>query len=316
MKTEIHRLGIIGTGRIARRFVPEARTVEGVDVTAVYNPRISSAQKFAEELNVDFYTDDINVFLEKVDGVYIAAPHETHVDYSRKMMEAGKHVLCEKPMGFKTKDIEELYCLSKEKNVVLMEGIKTAYCPGFQALLDIVNSKKIGTVIDVEACFTKLVPENSRELSSEVYAGSLYELGSYVLLPILKILGEDYQSVAFWKKYDVQEVDVYTKIYFDYGHATATGKVGLGVKSEGELIISGTKGYIRVLAPWWLTKHIEVHYEDPNATEFYEYPFEKDGLRYEVKAFLDKINERKKGETLTLKESAWLAGILERNYHE
>ena len=108
MKTEIHRLGIIGTGRIARRFVPEARTVEGVDVTAVYNPRISSAQKFAEELNVDFYTDDINVFLEKVDGVYIAAPHETHVDYSRKMMEAGKHVLSEIPAVHSMEDIKNL----------------------------------------------------------------------------------------------------------------------------------------------------------------------------------------------------------------
>lgn len=310
MKKKIYCLGIIGTGRIAHRFVPEARTVDGVEITAVYNPRLSSAEKFATEHNIGFYTDDIESFIKEVDAVYIAAPHENHVDYCKYMLLNKKHVLCEKPMAFSKDEINELAVLAERQGCILMEALKTAYCPGFIALLDVIKSGKIGEVIDVEACFTKLVPESSRELTSEIYAGSFMELGSYVLLPILKILGENPKKINFWSKYNDNNVDLYTKVYFDYGGAIATGKVGLGVKSEGELIISGTKGYIRVPAPWWLTRKIEVHYEDANATDYYEYSFEKDGLRYEIKAFLDRINQENRDTGVTLEESAQIAEIM------
>lgn len=310
MKKSLYRLGIIGTGRIAHRFVPEARTIDGIHVAAVYNPRLSSAQKFAEELKVEFSTDDIKTFLDKVDAVYIASPHETHVDYARKMIEAGKHVLCEKPMAFSAKEVEELFVLAEKNNLVLMEGLKTAYCPGFQALLEIVGSGKIGQVVDVEACFTKLVPETAREFTSETSAGSFYELGSYVLLPILKILGAAPKDVRFWNKCNGNGVDVYTKVYFDYGEATATGKVGLGVKSEGELIVSGTNGYVKVPAPWWLTKCIEVHYEDVSKTEVYDFPYEGQGLRYEIKEFVKRM-ESGIGTYLGEEESIWISDKME-----
>jgi len=133
-----------------------------------------------------------------------------------------------------------------------------------------------------------------------------------VLLPILKLLGTDVKDVRFWSRRNDCGVDIYTKIYFDYGKATATGKVGLGAKSEGELIITGTRGYIKVPAPWWLTKKIEVHFEDPNATEYFEYPFEKDGLRYEVKACLECIKGEKTVLEMGLEESIWIAEIMER----
>ena len=74
MDKKVYRVGIIGTGRIAHRFVPEARTVEGIEVVAVYNPRITSAVKFAEELNIAYATDDIECFMEKVDADAKAQP--------------------------------------------------------------------------------------------------------------------------------------------------------------------------------------------------------------------------------------------------
>lgn len=310
MNRVIHRIGIIGTGRITHRFVPEARTVDGIHVVAVYNPRLSSAQKFAEELNIEFSTDNMNSFLDKVDAVYIASPHETHVEYARRMLDAGKHVLCEKPMSFSERAVEELFALAHEKNLVLMEGLKTAYCPGFIGIQEMVRRGEIGEVVDVEACFTKLVPEDSRELTSEKSAGSFYELGSYVLLPIMKVLGTNPENIRFWSKRNERGVDIYTKVYLDYGNTTATGKVGLGVKSEGELIISGTKGYIRVPAPWWLTKKVEIHYENPNATNYFEYPFEKDGLRYEIQAFKNQMNGAKVDGGVSIEESAWIAEVL------
>jgi len=91
-------LGIIGCGRIARRFVPEARFVSGVIVDWVFNPNKKSAETFAEKFELGFATDDWNAFIQNVDAVYIASPHETHYMYAKSALEAGKHVLCEKPL--------------------------------------------------------------------------------------------------------------------------------------------------------------------------------------------------------------------------
>ncbi len=315
MQTKQYRLGIIGTGRIAHRFVPEARVVDGVEVTAVYNPRISSAEKFAEELNIDIFTDDIEAFIEKVDAVYIATPHEIHVDYCRQMLLAKKHVLCEKPMSFSEADAVELFALAQQQECVLMEGIKTAYCPGFQALLEMVRSGKIGEVVDVEACFTRLTKSNVRELWDTQYGGSFTEFGSYTLLPIVKLLGTKDVGTHIWSRKGKTGVDVYTKTFFDYGNATALAKTGLAVKSEGQLLIAGTKGYILVPSPWWLTKYFEVRYEDPNKIEKYEFPYEGQGLRYEIKEFVKQMNglcDRADIQpSVTADESIWFAKKME-----
>ncbi len=79
----IIRIGIIGTGRIAERFVPEAKYVSGITVQSVYNPHINSARNFAEGFELDLYSDDIERFLKSVDAVYIASPHETHYEYAK-----------------------------------------------------------------------------------------------------------------------------------------------------------------------------------------------------------------------------------------
>lgn len=317
MNIKEYRIGIIGTGRIAHRFVPEARVVEGVEITAVYNPRISSAEKFAKELNIEFFTDDIHVFLQQVDAVYIATPHETHVGYCRQMLLAKKHVLCEKPMAFSETDAKQLFELARKQDCVLMEGIKTAYCPGFQALIEIVHSGKIGEVVDVEACFTRLTQSNVRELWDMQYGGSFTEFGSYTLLPIVKLLGTNDIRSNLWSQKGKTGVDIYTKTFFDYGNATALAKTGLAVKSEGQLVIAGTKGYILVPSPWWLTKYFEVRYEDPNKIEKYKFPYEGQGLRYEIKEFVSQIcsrDEQYEKMSLTPEESVWIAKKMEEYF--
>ena len=86
------------------------------------------------------YTDNYDEFLEKIDAIYIASTHETHYEYAKKALKKGKHVLCEKPLAFTRVESIELYDLAKEQGVVLMEAIKAAYCPGFQQLLNVVQS--------------------------------------------------------------------------------------------------------------------------------------------------------------------------------
>ena len=310
-KTSIQRIGIVGTGRIANRFIPEAMLVSGVNTQSVYNPHVKKAQLFANKWGIDAY-ENLGEFYDSLDIVYIASPHETHYKYIKQALEYGKHVLCEKPMCLSKAQSEEVFELAKEKNLVLFEGIKTAYCPGFIKLLGIACGGAIGNVKDVEACFTKLEDDNNRELKDTKYGGSFTELGSYCLLPILKIYGHDYEDIRFETICDANGIDIYTKAYLRYPNGLATVKCGLGVKSEGNLLISGTMGYITAEAPWWKTNYFEIHREKPDDVERFSERFLGDGLRYEISDLLSKINgDRKKDFKLTRGDSVAMAGIME-----
>lgn len=328
------QLGMIGTGRIAKRFVQECLEVPYVKLCAIYNPHDGSSQRFAIENNLCdcMATTDMEAFLDKIDAVYIAAPHGTHFDYAKLALEQEKHVLCEKPMCLRGDEAIELYQMARGKGLVLMEAIKTAYCPGFQESVKLAQSGKIGTVHDVEACFSKIGLSALREVWDIETGGSYTELGTYVLLPIVKLMGVESKESHFWSLPARTGVDSYTKATITYDCGIATVKTGLGVKSEGQLIIAGSNGYILVPSPWWLTKRVEIHYEDPTKVEVYEYPFEGSGLRYEIASFVKKVlalmkmQERYKSDAkilpviwnhvmqidgVTPEESIWLARQME-----
>lgn len=311
-KRHIQSIGIIGTGRIANRFIKEARSVSGVNVQSVYNPHPNSVAAFAEKWDINPYSD-LEEFYKGIDFVYIASPHETHYEYIKTSLEHGKNVLCEKPMTMKKSEAEEVFTIAKEKNLILMEGIKTAYCPGFHRLLGVAHSGKIGSIRNVEACFTKLEDPKHRELVDTEYGGSFLELGSYVMLPIFKLFSEDYTDLKFDTIKGDNGLDLFTRASFKFSTGLATATVGLGVKSEGRLLISGTKGYILVTAPWWKTKYFEVHYEDPNDVEKYSESFLGDGLRYEINDFLLQLTDKGRNDfKLTRAESISMASAMEQ----
>ncbi|BBF44131.1 glycerol-3-phosphate cytidylyltransferase [Lachnospiraceae bacterium KM106-2] len=309
---QIQKVGIIGTGRIANRFMPEVKLVSGISVHGVYNPNKESAIKFANKWEIDPY-EDVNEFFNAVDAVYIATPHATHYGYVKKALQKGKHVLCEKPMALKREQVEELYQYANENDLILFEGIKTAYCPGFDKLLSIACSGTIGRISYIDACFTKLESPSTRELTDEIYGGSFIELGSYCLLPIIKLFGDQYEDIQFDSIRESNNLDIFTKASLKYANRIATVTCGLGVKSEGRLLIGGTKGYIVAEAPWWKTSYFEVHYEDPSEVEKYSERFLGDGLRYEIRDFLNMINGCNKSKfKLTRSDSIVLADIMEQ----
>ncbi len=311
-ETSIKRIGIIGTGRIANRFIPEAALVSGVNTQCVYNPHFKSAELFANRWGIDAY-GDIDEFYNSADIIYIASPHETHYGYIKQALEHGKHVLCEKPMCLSRKQSEELFEYAKEKNLILFEGIKTAYCPGFTKLLGIACSGVIGNVRGVESCFTKLEDEDKRELKDTRYGGSFTELGSYCLLPILKILGYDYEELRFDTIKDSRGIDIFTKAHLKYSNGLSTATCGLGVKSDGKLLVLGTRGYIIAEAPWWKTSYFEIHLENSNDVERFSERFLGDGLRYEICDLLSMINgDTKRDFKLTRGDSEAIAGIMEK----
>lgn len=310
----IIRLGVIGSGRIAKRFVPEVKYVSGINTEIVFNPHIESAQRLAESNELDKYTDDLNEFYENTDAVYIASPHNTHYEYIKGALNHGKHVLCEKPMVLKKAEAVELFQLAKEKNLVLMEALKTAYCPGFIELVSNARSGLLGKICDVEAAFTKLVPQsNAREYDIEENGGSFTELGSYPLLAIIKTLGIKYEDVKFYSFVDHNGVDLYTKALIIYPNAVATIKVGLGVKTEGNLVISGTNGYILAESPWWITKSFEICFENRENNEKHYARYLGQGLRYEISAFVSLIHGQNKYKGyVSYKESIALAEIMQK----
>ncbi len=308
----IQRIGIIGSGRIAQRFIPEAKLVSGITTQGVFNPHIESALQFAEKWEINAY-QSLEEFYEAVDAVYVASPHETHYGYIKSALEHGKHVLCEKPMVLQSGQAEELFAYAKEKNLVLVEGIKTAYCPGFANLLGVACSGLIGSVRNIETCFTKLEDPANRELTDLRYGGSFTELGSHVMLPIIKLFGKEYEQLDFHSVKDERGLDLFTRASFKYPNGIATATCGLGVKSEGRLLIAGTKGYIVAEAPWWKTQYFEVHYEDPGKVDKFSDRFLGDGLRYEISDFLSMINGSNASEfKLTRGESIAMAGIIEK----
>lgn len=309
---KIVRIGIVGTGRIAPRFVAESKYVSGLTIEYAFNPDRKSAEAFEKNEKIKCMNEDYESFLEKVDAVYIASPNETHYEYARKAVQAGKHVLSEKPLSFTRKESEELYKEAKRKQVVLMEAVKAAYCPGFLQLINVAKSGKIGEIIDVEASFTRLANLDSRERRDALYGGAFLEFGPSVLLPVLKLLGVNYEKVDFESLYDENGVDIYTKVNIRYPKGFATIKTGVGVKSEGQLVVSGTKGYIIAPSPWWLMKQFDVRYEDSSMIEHFEPRFQGDGLRYEISDFVSKINGTdKKDYKLTAEESVFMSEFIE-----
>lgn len=309
----IVRLGIIGSGRIARRFIPESKYVSGLSIEGVYNPHIASARAFVDEFELGFATDKVEELYNRVDAINIAAPHVTHYAYAKDALLHGKHVLCEKPMVLSKMQAEELFAIAKEKNLVLMEAIKTAHTPGFIRLLSMAKSGVIGEIRDVEACFTRLTPSKFRELTDLEAGGSFTEFGTYSILPIIKLLGTKFDDVRFESFFAPNGLDTYTKAYFKYPNAIATAKTGLKVKSEGQLLISGTNGYILVESPWWKTAGFEVCYENTAENEKVYTKFLGDGLRYELSDFVTTINGSKnEGYKLTDDESVAMADIMER----
>ncbi len=308
------RVGIIGCGRVAKRFPSEADVVNGVKIVATYDINQSAAENLtscAEGVKSCSSTEEL---YKAVDAVYIATPHLSHYQHIKDSLLAGKHVLCETPMVLKGEEAKELFALAEEKGVILMEANKTAHCPAFNHLMVMIKSGVIGEVVDIEASLSKLWNDQKslREFDPKQAGGSLYELGSYPLLPIIRLLGCQYENLNLYSRMK-DGVDMYTKGVMRYPHAVCSFKVGLGVKTEGDLVISGTKGYAYVSAPWWKTDYFELRYEDQNKNQKYFYKWDGAGLRYEIQEFISCIlNKRFSTSRLRRRESICMAEVMEQ----
>lgn len=306
------KVGIVGTGRIAERFVPESEYVSYVKVYGVYDIDSFKACDFADRHGILNIYQSYEEMLEHVDAVYVATPHLSHYGLTRQAIQQKKHVLCETPLVLNGLQAKELYHLAEENGVVLIEANKTAHSPAFNHLITMIKSGVIGDVVDVSASESKLWGDKfTRELDPEQAGGSMYEMGSYPLLPILKLMGIGYTNINFYSKMK-DGIDVYTRGVLRYPHGVCSFQLGMGVKTEGNLVVAGTKGYAYVPSPWWLTDYYEFRFEDQNQNKKHFYKWDGAGLRYEIQEFISCIfNHRFSTARLRRRESIAMAEIMQ-----
>jgi predicted dehydrogenase len=305
-------IGVVGAGRIAQRFVPEASFVSYVKVNGVCDIDDSQAYSFAYKHKLARVYESYDALLDNVQAVYIATPHLSHYELCKRALLQKKHVLCETPLVLNADEAKELFELAKTNDVVLMEANKTAHAPAFNHLVTMIKSGVIGDVVDISASESKLWGDKfTRELDPEQAGGSMFELGSYPLLPILRLMGTNYQNINIYSKMS-NGIDVYTRGIMRYPNGVCSFQLGLGVKTEGSLVVSGTKGYAYVPAPWWLTDYYEFRFEDQNQNKKYFYKWDGAGLRYEIQEFVSCIfNHRLATARLRQEESITMAQIMQ-----
>ena len=289
-ENRVLRIGVLGNSSIINKFEKESFFVNGVTISGVCTTDDSDISD--EIKNKYLITDDYDKLLEMSDAVYVVSHPNKHYDQVKKALLANKHVLCESPIAIKTKDFDELNQIAKERNLRLMDSIKTAYSTAYNRMLVLAKSGKIGNIVSVDSICTSLSDlekKTKRGTSLDEVWNSICAWGPTAMLPIFQLLGTDYVSKQITSHLITDGFDAFTKVAFVYPNAVASLKVGKGAKSEGELIISGTKGYIYVPAPWWKTDYFEIRYENPADNKRHFYQLDGEGIRYEIVSFLKSV---------------------------
>lgn len=284
-------LGFVGESPIINKIERESKYVNGLVAGKVFtlNDRFLSDSLKDKARQ----TSSFDELLDASDALYIISAPELHYNQIKQALERGKHVLCESPVTLRPEEWRELKALAAEKKVVLLDAIKTAYSMAYNRLLLLAKSGIIGDIVSVDTSCTSLLEfDPTQDINQEQLEwNSVCAWGPTAMLPIFQLLGTDYVSKRIVTRFVDEErsYDAFTSIMFIYPHAVASLKVGQGVKSEGEMVVSGTKGYIYVPAPWWKTDYFEVRYEDPHNNKRYFYQLDGEGLRYELLSFLKTI---------------------------
>ena len=283
------KMGMVGYSKFLEKYYKESKYVNGIDIAGICVPSEGVLKLLKNK--IPMYTQNYNELLEQVDAVYIHSHPQFHYIQCKEALLKGKHVLCESPDSLRVEEYDELITMAKKRDIVFMTALRTAYTTAYSRMLLLIKSGVIGNVVSVDATCTSL--SQSKRVGDNKKWGALEEWGPTTLLPVFQILGVNYSNIDYFKLCDDSNMDIFTKISFKYQNSVASIKVGNGVKSEGELIVSGTKGYIYVPAPWWKTDYFEVRYENPVDNRRYFYQINGEGIRYELVAFVEAIRRGK-----------------------
>lgn len=288
------RIGMYGDSGLNEflKYINECSYVNGAELVGICDEKgaISSSFDFGKTVVFDNYGE----MLENCDAVFLETEPSNRYAQIKKALEMKKHVLCKAPVAIKVRECDELFNIANESSLVLMGAVKTAYATAYNRLLLLLKSGVIGKVLHIDATCTRLEQDKSFGYNNNDGWNSICTWGPFVMLPVFQILGTVYQEKRITSYFETGSsvYDIFTKVDFRYKNATATVKVGKGVKSEGALVITGTEGYIYVPAPWWKTDYFEIRYEHQEDLKRYFYQLAGEGIRSEIASFVGAVKGR------------------------
>ncbi|NLG25301.1 MAG: Gfo/Idh/MocA family oxidoreductase [Clostridiales bacterium] len=308
------RLGILGPGRIVRRVASDFARTKNVAVTAVASRSIDRAREAQALLGARHAFGDYRSLADcaDVDLVYVATPHNFHMEQSMLMMEAGKHVICEKPLVVDGDQARRLAACSRKNNVFLMEAMWTRFFPASARLRHLLAEGAIGRVrhFYAEFSFANAGDPADRLLNPALAGGGLLDVGIYTAAACSMVLGTDYTQAQVLGELAATGVDARASVQLKYSSgATAQWMCGFDAVGRSIELIYGSEGRIEIEDFWHPTALTVV--KQGGARERIEFPAENEGFRHEFDHAADCIRQGlTESPVMPLAESIALADLL------
>ncbi len=283
------RFGIIGAGRIAGRWMTDARLLSEVQVTCVAARDLDKVRKFAREWEIPNALDSYDALLRhpEVDAVYIATPHPQHHAQAIAAMRAGKHVLCEKPVAINAAQLREMQACARENGVFFMEAMWTRCFPSTLRAKELVERGAIGELRAVHAQFSfrREINPDARLFDLKKGGGALLDVGCYPLGFALDMFGcapEQVCGVATIGETGVDEQNALSLRFPGGGIAMLMS----GIRTDAPVVATlyGTEGKME-LPDFYHPMRILL--TKPEGTMTLEDPYEQEGFRFEILHFAE-----------------------------
>lgn len=290
------RWGILAPGRIATKFATGLSTLPDAKIQAVASRSLEKAQAFAETFGIPQVYDDYQQLAEdpEVDIIYIATPHPFHHENVLRCLDAGKAVLCEKPIGVNLQQAEEMVAKAQEKGVFLMEAMWTRFLPSWFSIRSWIENGLIGEVRQLYADFGFQGSDDPdhRVLNPELAGGALLDVGIYPVALAYMLFGEEPTHISSFADLGKTGVDEQAAYLFGYSGGRFAMLSGANqVFSPRQASIVGTKGIITVPL-FWRAREATLQLTDQEP-EHYTFEFESTGLQYQAKAVMEAMREGK-----------------------
>jgi predicted dehydrogenase len=280
--------GIIGCGRIAHRFMQGLHEVADTRLVSSWSRRPSTVNAFVEQYGGIACTSVDELLASDIDAVYIATLPDTHAFYSIAALNAGKHVLCEKPATVNLAELEQVLAVAQEHKLLFMEGMKPAFYPLYIRLKEHLTHDPIGLAGYVRAGSSVAdLPAEHPNFSLELAGGGLMGIGIYEAFLAIDWLG-DLQQVQAMGRFGSTGVDMFA--IFQTLHSGGYSQLysGFDLHGKGDALIAGPLGHITIHKNWWNPARATIDYLDGRTAELHE-PFTAGGLNYEIAHFCDLI---------------------------
>lgn len=314
MTTDL-RWGILATGWIADLFVQDLQ-LAGHRVTAVGSRTQAGADGFAKRFNIPNAHGSYEALVSDpdVDIVYVATPNPMHVDNALMALNAGKHVLIEKPFTINAAEARKVVDLACAKNLVVMEAMWTRFLPHMVRIREIIASGVLGTVYSVVADHTRDLPSdpNHRLNALELGGGALLDLGIYPISFAWNVLGKPEQIIAMARIKDTGVDAEVATIFRHAGGAMSTTISTLDNGGPNVASILGTKARIEIATVWYMPTSFRLIDRNEKVIEDYSSSVAGRGMQYQA-AEMERLAAAGKlsGEIMPPEESVSIMQLLD-----